>query len=781
MQEVTNRLEKPLSTILKNLSEEASKNLSDLIKNKTETTPEKFYEARPFTSQELERTTTHQNRIVVQYASAFEAKKAIYMARLESSLQLESILLNDLELYHIDQDLKTEKLKKISQNRNVGEDREKELTERLKKDLGHLRRRQYLNKFIDSGSDYKEKNTTVARYDTAQNIKELEINSEGPAQRISAISRNRIRERDEIRSELQGMLQELGGIHINNENEFSFNLAGLETVPSKMAERGRKLRGFGSDAQPDKIDFQEELKLLRARRENYLFDMENSNQNPNERLRKSMREAQTRLTKYDYEDVRAEIDNVLAEYGLDESQRTAFEEMMVLNKDLASLLDGTHRGAYGAFDELLKESENLTKDTIPEISKNQKTFMEDRMEKGDRLLRRVGRSYSKSNYNRKLANDHPKNNLLKDGVRRLFSVASRSNLKLRRLDDDRRLQKNMRQELRDRIRDDRLRELRDNDSKRAERHQILFERELEMIYQGEMLNSIPIQEHITLTTKNEQRNPFDRLNSLSHILDLEDKRFITQEDEDEIIEDIYGEDNMIYKRRDIIREEERARIQKEQNFNTAYSASKLKSRVRDYELQEGVLQDMFKIKPEVAVSHQQIDELVEGLNYSDSNNRYVWRSDDAGEFFILGYSSSFRFNVPKYLRFKAEREAAAKIVCEREGLDFQDFKRVEKNMPCASPKNEDEIRSKVLGNEQFQEAEASFIDEYFSPKEWNSICSLTDDIIENQIRNYKEHLAFGKYFKKNESDDLVLVKSERKLRTELSGELPRLPVDLIID
>ena len=704
------------------------------------------------TSPELERSTIHKNTMIVQYASPFEARKAIYMAKLESPLKLETMLLNDMQLYHLDQDLKTHKLKTISNHQDKGRQAEEKLTDKLRNDLNLLRRTQYLNKFIGQDGDYREKNVRVPRYTTSQNHNDLELNQAGPSERISILSRNRIQDRDQIRKEIKAMFDDLGTLRINQEDEFTFNLAGLETVPDKMAERGRKLRGFKADSQNEVIDFHAELKLLRTRRQNYLDDLEGGVDEKRQQLRNRMQKAQIKLTKFQYEDVRAEMDDVLAEFGLDEKQRCAFEEMMILNKDLGILLDGSDKGAKGAFDRLLESQQD--QNTKHNISSSKMSFTEQKLAKGDRIMRRVDRK---------------------------FSVKSRKDVELRNLQTDRRNQTKIRDEIKDRILHQRLRDTRNDDSKQAEMHQILFERELDLIYRGEILESPEIQTYIQQTTKKEARDPYCRINRLAHVLDIHNKPFINQEHEDEILADVYGTTEVLYKKRDIIREQERFRIEREQHFDNSNNATKLEARVRDFKLQEGVLENMFKIKPEVAVSQEQIDELVEALNFSDPERRFVSKSDDAGQAYLLTYSTGFRFNVPKLLRFRAERHAAAQIMCKRFGLDFLDFLRYEKGLQCSSNARRDLIISKVIQHHEFKDAEQAFIEEYYSPEEWQRLSSLSSEIIESQIYRYQEHLAFGKKFKEVQKQDLVLVKAKRKLKTDLSGVLPKLDVDLMID
>lgn len=752
MTDTSQHIENVSHNLLKDLSNSQMNTLISKLKQTQKSQTQPMFESRNHTSPELERSTMHKNTMIVQYASAFEARKAIYMAKLESPLRLETMLLNDMQLYHLDQDFITQKLKQISNQQDTGRQAEEKLTLKLRNDLNLLRRKQYLNKFIGEDGGYADKNVRVARYQTSENQEDLELNQSGVSERISILSRNRIRDRDEIRKEIKAMFDDLGQLRINREDEFTFNLAGLETVPEKMAERGRKLRGFKGDSENEVIDFHAELKLLKTRRQNYLDDLEGGADEKRQQLRGRMQKAQIRLTKFQYEDVRAEMDDVLSEFGLDEKQRCAFEEMMILNKDLGMLLDGTDKGAKGAFDRLVDSQQNP--DTIHQISRTKMSFNEQKLAKGDRIMRRVDRK---------------------------FSVTSRKDMELRNLQIDRRNQTKIRDEIKDRILHDRLRATRNDDSKQAERHQILFERELDLIYRGEILESPEIQTYIQQTTNKETRDPYNRINQLGHVLDIHSKPFINQEDENEILADVYGQTEILYKKRDIIREEERFRIEREQHFDNSNRATKLESRVRDFKLQEGVLEDMFKIKPEVAVSQEQIDELVEALNFSDPERRYISKSDDAGEVFLLTYSTGFRFNIPKLLRFRAERQAAAEMMCARYGLDLLDFLRHERGLQCSSTARRDLVISKIINNPEFKDAEQAFIEEYYSNEEWDRLSSLSSEIIESQISRYQEHMAFGKKFNEVKKEDIVLVKAKRKLKTDLSGALPKLDVDLMVD
>ena len=325
-QQSSGKLEELLNDLM---SEEGQQEISEL---------QSLFESGNFDNPLLQRAETHKGFIVIQFASAHEAKKSLFYSKLELSRDLHPFLLNDMGLHHLDPDFKTKKFKEIFNSDREGEDLRKNFIEDLQSNLEKVRRRDFVKKMNNAESlDVEEIDYKIGQ--EHGNLEAIELNSLSPRERMGVIKRNRIRDRDTIRKDFRALFDKISFFCLNDSAEFTYNLAGFETIASKMSERGRKVDGVRS--QHKEVKFNEELQMIRERRQNYLNDSSNDTEQKREGLREDIRKVQDRMTRFDYQDVREELDIVLSEYGLNDLQRQSFEEMMLLNADLRDLLDGS--------------------------------------------------------------------------------------------------------------------------------------------------------------------------------------------------------------------------------------------------------------------------------------------------------------------------------------------------------------------------------------------------------------------------------------------------------
>ena len=416
------------------------------------------------------------------------------------------------------------------------------------------------------------------------------------------------------------------------------------------------------------------------------------------------------MTKFEYEDVREELDGVLSEYGLSEMQRHAFEEMLLVEQDLQSLLDGN-------------------------------------METPDRVFKKLEKKEQ---------------------------VALKSNKLLSAL------QSNTFCQTFEQLRDDFLEGMKEGQRTPFQKDLQRFERELQEIYFGRILQTNSVQEFLRKHFEQVRDFQFDKLNDLMHIHTVENEPFFSASDMELVMIDIYGKDRWREAERQNIKEEEQRRVQAEKNPNKSLQNLRLNEKMQEFRLRDGVAVGMLKMKDNVGSSTEEVNEMVELLNYNDLDFEYEPFRNEIGELYLIKKIKSFKFNVHKYLQFSEEREEIAKVMCQELSIPFEDFLRFEKGLHCSSVSNAKIIEVEILLSPQF-EAEIQYLEEeFFSLNEKELIGGFGKDVIEEEILKFKAHMLFKKRYHLFEMDDMVRVKPNKQTVAPVHGDYTHPDYDLIL-
>ena len=673
-------------------------------------TSQKIFKSRQFSNDVLQKQDAHKGFIVVQFASRKEAKKALFYAKHDIDKNLEMFLLNDLSLYHLDPDYKTKKLQDISNMNRHGDTFREEMAKELRANIEKIRRKEYVNR--DHGEKTVNKDHISYRLGTEdKNLSNLKINEYSPIERVNSISRNRIKDRDVIRKEFRELFDKMSFFCLNDGSNFTYNLAGLEKIQSKMAERGRKLNGLMDASVDNQINFEEELSLLKERRENYLNDSDNGTQEKRQQLRSQIQSVQNKMTQFHYGDVQEELDGVLSEYGLNELQRQSFEEMMLVQKDLKDLLDGSLDAPTKVFKKI-QHSKNIKRDA-------------------NRLLDAIDRKSFGENF---------------DILKAEF-----------------------------------LHGIREKEEMRFESELSKFEKDLQKIYFGTILEIPEIQTFLRKNFEEYKKNEFETFVDFLHIYDIDQQLFLDKAELPELCLELYGKEHWSEREREIIRSQEFERVRRERYENKTLQNLRLGQRVEEFKLRDGVAVGMLKLKKEVQTNQDELDELVELLNYNDLDYEYIPQKSDINELFLIKKTRGFKFNVAKYLKFREEYEDLVSKRCAKVNVFFEDFLRMERGLNCSSVNTQRKIQKEVIENEEFQAEVEVLEEEFFSNEEKIALDRFSFEEIEEEILKFKSHLLFKKKFVNLEMDDFVRAVRKDEIVSPLTGKISHPSYDLVVD
>jgi hypothetical protein len=478
-----------------------------------------------------------------------------------------------------------------------------------------------------------------------------------------------------------------------------------------MMERGRKINGVDREGF-GRVNFQEELQMIKERRQNYLNDTNNETEQKRKELRKEIKEVQEKMIKFDYQDVREELDILLGEYGLSELQKQSFEEMMLLTADLRDLLDGSNEVPEKVFQKIDKNR------TLRNTSK---------------LLKGV----SAMNFSEKF--NKMRNEFINEMSTRYDPLVEE--------------QKELKQ----------------------------FEKDLQFIYFGKILDSAVIKDFIQLHFDSVRARPNDFENDFLHIYTMDNKQFIKKGDQKKIFKELYNQSDFVEKELEIIRETERDMINEEAFKDKTFKNLALEKRVNEFYLRDGVPVGLLRLKNDIKMDKVEAQELVDLLNYNDLEFEYEAVQDDLEEFFLIRKLRGFRFNVNKYLFFLEEKDKLAEEVCKVLEVSFDDYLRLEMGLKCSSQANEDKIRNHVLRNSDFLNGVEDLEKEFFGENELKIIKNLTQDIIDEEIMKYKAHILMRSRLTKLNQDDITRPIRHKEVVTSANGKINYPDYDIIVN
>jgi hypothetical protein len=691
-----------LETLLTDLKKEhTSEEYSDL---------QQLFENRNFDQPLLQRAEAHKGFIVVQFASEQEAKKGVLLANMEIERDLHPLLLNDMGLHHLDPDFKARKFKEIYNLDRQGKDLRKEFVNELQTNLEKVRRKEFMNK-ISQGDTLEGDHWDYKLGEEHSNLEHIDSSSISPRERMIKMKRNRIRDRDIIRKEFRALFDKISFFCINDSADFTYNLAGFETIASKMMERGRKVDGSKGNGVRE-VKFKEELQMIKERRQNYLSDSNNDTEQRRQVLRGDIREVQDKMASFEYQDVREELDIVLGEYGLSDLQKQSFEEMMLLNADLRDLLDGSH--------------------SVP-----------------DRIFQKVDKTRTLTESSR----------VLKSVSMKFFS---------RSIND---------------MKEAFFREMRDAEgpSHQAERELRKFEKELQYIFFGKILESSVVQDFLQDYFEQMKNDPFDIGNNYFHMYKMDDSRFLEQSEQGAIITELYGEKEGFNKLKELVQQKERESVGQEYFVDRTYSNLKLKRRMQEFELRDGLPVGLLKLKEDVQVDSVETQELVDLLNYNDLDYQYEPFLDEVQNLYLIKKARGFRFNVAKFLYYTEEKHKMASEICKLVGVSFDDYLRMELGLPLYSEATREYVTENLLKNPDFVEGLEDLKHEFFSEEEIARIWGLSQDVIDHEILVYKAHMSMKNRIGKMSEDFFTKPVQRKDLVLGASGKIPETRFNVLVE
>jgi hypothetical protein len=308
-----------------------------------------------------------------------------------------------------------------------------------------------------------------------------------------------------------------------------------------------------------------------------------------------------------------------------------------------------------------------------------------------------------------------------------------------------------------------------------------FEKDLQYIYFGKILDSGTIKDYIQLHFDSVRDRPNDFTNDFLHIYKMDNELLIQKGEEKEILRDLYKGTELYDKEIEIFQNMEREMVEKEAYKDKTFLNLNLKKKVDEYYLREGLPVGMLKLKDNIKLDKVEAQELIDLLNYNDLEYQYEAVRDDLDEFYLIKKLRGFRFNVGKYLYFLEEKDKLAEEICKVIEVPFEDYLRLEMGLRCSTQQNEQKIRKQVLSNQDYLDGIRDLENEFFGKEELKLIKSLSQDVIDEEILVYKSHILMRSRLGKLEKENITRPIRQRDIVTNATGKVNSPDYDILIN